>query len=96
MKILRVAGRAFLYSNPDFQQKCLMVGTSSVAARDFVTLGQNALAAYVLHEIVNGAVRVFAPDDSPLWWIVTTFAVYVGITYMFVRHLEKHGIFIRM
>jgi predicted acyltransferase len=62
----------------------------------FRTLGQNALAAYVLHEIVNGAVRVFAPDDSPLWWIVTTFAVYVGITYMFVRHLEKHGIYIRM
>ena len=62
----------------------------------FRTLGQNALAAYVLHEIVNGAVHAFAPQDSPLWWVLLTFAVYVGITYMFVRHLEKLGIYIRM
>src|SRR5438445_11778660 len=38
----------------------------------FRTLGQNALAAYVLDEIVNGAGRGFAPEDSPLWWVVTT------------------------
>jgi hypothetical protein len=62
----------------------------------FRTLGTNALAAYVLHEMVNGAVHAFAPNDSPLWWVASTFAVYVGITYMFVRHLEKQGIFIRM
>lgn len=62
----------------------------------FRTLGQNALAAYVLHEIVNGAVHSFAPKDSPLWWVAGTFIVFVGITYMFVRHLEKHGIHIRM
>jgi hypothetical protein len=62
----------------------------------FRTLGTNALAAYVLHEIVGGAVGSLAPKDSPLWWVATTFAVYVGITYLFVRHLEKHGIFIRM
>ncbi len=62
----------------------------------FRTLGQNALAAYVLHEIVNGALRAFAPKDSPLWWVAVTFTVYVGVTYMFVRHLETHGIFIRM
>jgi hypothetical protein len=62
----------------------------------FRTLGKNALAAYVLHEIVGGAVGSFAPKDSPLWWVAATFALYVGITYMFVRHLEKHGIFIRM
>jgi hypothetical protein len=62
----------------------------------FRTLGQNALAAYVLHEMVGGAVGSFAPKDSPLWWVAATFTLYVGITYMFVRHLEKHGIFIRM
>lgn len=62
----------------------------------FRTLGQNALAAYVLHEIVNGALHAFAPKDSPLWWVAGTFAVFVGITYIFVRHLEKQGIYIRM
>jgi predicted acyltransferase len=62
----------------------------------FRTLGTNALAAYVLHEIVSQAVGAFAPKNSPLWCVAATFAVYVGITYLFVRHLEKQGIFIRM
>ncbi len=62
----------------------------------FRTLGQNALAAYILHELINSAVRSFAPNDSPLGWVAASFAVYVGITYLFVRHLEKHGIYIRM
>ncbi len=62
----------------------------------FRTLGQNALAAYILHEIIGNAVSAFAPHDSPLWWVGTTFAVYVGITYLFVRHLEKNGIYLRM
>jgi predicted acyltransferase len=62
----------------------------------FRTFGQNALAAYILHEIVSNAVGSFAPNDSPLWWVTTTFAVYVGITYLFVRHLEKNGLYLRM
>jgi predicted acyltransferase len=62
----------------------------------FRTLGTNALAAYILHELVGNAVDVFAPKDSPPGWVAACFAVYVGITYLFVRHLEKHGIFIRM
>ncbi|HEV3115564.1 MAG TPA: hypothetical protein VGY58_00835 [Gemmataceae bacterium] len=60
------------------------------------TLGQNALAAYILHELVAKAVRAFAPADSPLWWVAATFMLYVGITYLFVRHLEKNGVYLRM
>jgi predicted acyltransferase len=62
----------------------------------FRTLGQNALAAYILHEIVGNAVGAYAPHDAPLWWVAGTFVVYVGITYLFVRHLEKNGVFLRM
>ena len=62
----------------------------------FRTLGQNALAAYILHEIVGNAVGAYAPHDAPLWWVATSFVVYVGITYLFVRHLEKNGVFLRM
>jgi predicted acyltransferase len=62
----------------------------------FRTFGQNALAAYILHEMVGAATRTFAPQDSPIWWVGITFAVYVGVTYLFVRHLEKNGIYIRM
>jgi peptidoglycan/LPS O-acetylase OafA/YrhL len=62
----------------------------------FRTFGQNALAAYVIHEFVGNALGSFAPPDSPLWWVAATFAVYFGITYVFVRHLEKNGIYLRM
>jgi predicted acyltransferase len=62
----------------------------------FRTLGQNALAAYVIHEVVNKAVRFYAPDNSPMWWVLGSFAIYYGVTYLFVRSLEKQGIHIRM
>jgi hypothetical protein len=62
----------------------------------FRTLGRNALAAYILHEMVAKAVQAFAPPDSPLWWVVATFAAYVGITYLFIRHLEKSGVYLRL
>jgi hypothetical protein len=62
----------------------------------FRTFGSNALAAYVIHEIVENAVRRFAPNDSPLPWALGSFAIFAGITYLFVCHLEKKGIYLRM
>jgi predicted acyltransferase len=62
----------------------------------FRTLGRNALAAYVIHELVGQAVGSFAPGDAPLWWVAVTFASYAGVTYLFVRHLEKNGIYLRL
>jgi predicted acyltransferase len=62
----------------------------------FQTFGQNPLAAYILHEMVGRAVGPFAPPDSPAAWIAGTFLVYFGITYLFVRHLEEHRIYLRM
>ena len=62
----------------------------------FQTFGQNPLAAYIIHEMVGRAVGPFAPPDSPIAWIAGTFLVYFGITYLFVRHLEEHRIYLRM
>jgi predicted acyltransferase len=62
----------------------------------FRTIGRNALAAYVLHDIVAGAVKPYAPADSPPLYIAATLALFFGITYLFVRHLERDGITIRM
>jgi predicted acyltransferase len=62
----------------------------------FRTFGQNPLAAYIIHELVNNSVNVFAPRDSPLSWIATTFVLYAGITYLLVRYLEKREIYLRM
>ncbi len=62
----------------------------------FRTFGRNALAAYVLHDLVAGAVKPYAPDDAPLWFVSLAFGIYFAITYALVRGLEKQGVFIRM
>lgn len=62
----------------------------------FRTFGQNPLAAYVIHHMVEGAVLSVVPGDSPLWYAATGLAVFLGITYLFVRYLEKHGIYLKL
>ncbi|MCA9095603.1 MAG: hypothetical protein KDA68_19120, partial [Planctomycetaceae bacterium] len=62
----------------------------------FRTLGQNPLAAYIIHEMTLHAFRGLSPDDGPLYWGVLMFAVFFGTTYMMVRYLEKHKLFLRL
>jgi hypothetical protein len=62
----------------------------------FRTLGTNALAGYILHSMVNQAVKPFIPKDSPLWYVFAGFAVSFGICYLFLRHLEKHRLFLKL
>jgi len=62
----------------------------------FRTLGTNALVGYVLHGIVANAVKPFVPNDAPGWYVALGFAVYFGITYLFIRHLEKNGIYLKL
>ena len=62
----------------------------------FRTLGVNALAGYVLHMLVEDAVKPFAPKDSPLAWALFTFLIFFSITWLFLRSLERNKIFIRL
>lgn len=62
----------------------------------FRTFGQNPLAAYIVHPMVASAVRPYAPGDAPLWFVAVAFLLYFGICYLFIRQLEKSGIFLRL
>lgn len=62
----------------------------------FRTFGRNALAAYVLHEMVASAVKPYVPRDVPLWYAAAGFGVYFLITYLLVRGLEKEEIYLRL
>lgn len=62
----------------------------------FRTLGVNALTGYVLHMLVEDAVKPFAPKDSPLYWALAMFAVFFTIVWAMMRSLEKNGVYIKL
>ncbi len=60
------------------------------------TLGANALAAYLIHDLVDEAIKPFAPKDAPLWYGLALFALFLGICYLFTRHLERNRLYLRL
>jgi predicted acyltransferase len=62
----------------------------------FRTFGNNALAAYIIHQLVEGAMRPYTPKDSPLWFALASFGLFLLVCYVFVRHLEKNKLYLRM
>ena len=62
----------------------------------FRTFGSNALVAYLLHMMVDSAVKPFMPRDAPAWYMWCGCAVFMAITYSLVRTLEKNRIYIKL
>jgi len=70
------------------------IGTLRVGL--FRTFGQNALAAYILHPMVSSAVKAYLPADVPGWVLVIGFSIYFGVCYLFIRHLEKNNLYLKL
>jgi predicted acyltransferase len=62
----------------------------------FRTLGTNALAAYIIHDLVGHTLSPFAPRDAPLWYALASFGVFFAVCYAFLRYLEKQRLFLRL
>ncbi len=62
----------------------------------FTTLGTNALAAYLIHGLVEQRIGQFTPTDTPLWYVLTMFGVFFAITWFLVRYLERNQIYLRL
>ena len=59
-------------------------------------LGANALAAFLLHYVVAAALRPLLPDDSPLWMVILSLAVYLAITIGVMRALDRQRLYLRL
>ena len=62
----------------------------------FRTFGTNALLAYLLHDMVASAVKPWMPKDAPGWYVAVGFGVYFGLNTLFIRNLEKNGLFLKL
>lgn len=62
----------------------------------FTILGQNALAAYIVHFWLSDFVKPFAPRDAPAWWVLISFGVFFGATLAIVAYLNRRGFFLRL
>lgn len=62
----------------------------------FRTLGQNPLAAYLIHEATSHGIKAFVPKDSPGLYIAVTFVIFFWITWVAIRYMEKHKLYLRL
>ncbi len=62
----------------------------------FTTFGTNALMAYILHLLIDDAIKSFVPKDAPGWYVSIGLVVFFLMNWLFLRSLEKQGVFVRV
>ena len=64
--------------------------------RLFTDLGQNALAAYLIHMVIMGLLGHFGPKDAPLWWATLLSAGGCWLSWQATRWLNARRLFLRL
>ena len=62
----------------------------------FTDLGMNALAAYLIHMVVMGALSPVAPRDAPLWWAAALTAAGFLLSWGATRWCNRRKLFLRL
>lgn len=62
----------------------------------FALFGRHALAAYLIHSVVANTLKRFVPNDSPGWYLGASLALFLAITTLFLRHLDRQRIFLKL
>ena len=62
----------------------------------FRVFGRNALVIYLLQGVLGEGFAAYAPKDSPAWYMLAVFSVYLAVMYAAARHLEREGLFLKM
>lgn len=64
---------------------------------DFLnTFGTNALAAYIVGDLISQFVLRWTPSDGPAAYILLMLSVQIALCYLFLRALEKNRLFLRL
>jgi len=74
----------------------LVCDIAGARLRGLQTLGENALAAYLLHYVVSKPLKLWSPKDAPAWFAILIFAIFVWICLAGVRWLERKGVRLRL
>lgn len=62
----------------------------------FRTLGQNALAGYILHGMTGEAIKPLVPLNAPAILATANFLLFFGLTYVIMRYLEKRKLYLKL
>jgi predicted acyltransferase len=62
----------------------------------FALLGRHALAGYLIHGMVSDTMKPFCPKDSPLWWVSVCLSVYLAISIVFIRYLDRNRLWLKL
>ena len=62
----------------------------------FRILGQNALAAYLLHYILLESTKPLVPRDSPAWFALTALLLFLAVIVLIMVVLEKRKLYLRL
>ena len=62
----------------------------------FRTLGQNPLAAYIIHELTMHCIKPAVPNDCP-WYVLTiAFTLFFVITWGALKYMESNKLYLRL